>query len=54
MDAKMGIMLGGAEVASSGAWIAVATEVLPLRKGQAVLSMPAASGAIVSILQNNS
>ncbi len=54
MDAKTGIMLGGAEVASSGSWKAAATEILPLRKGQAVLSMPAASAAIVSILQNNS
>ena len=54
VDAKTGIMLGGAEVTSSGAWKAANAEVLPVRKGQLMLPMPAASAAIVSILQSNS
>jgi hypothetical protein len=53
-DAKTGIMLGGAEVTSSGTWKAAHVEVLPVRKGQLMLPMPAASAAIVSILQSNS
>jgi hypothetical protein len=47
-------MLGGAEVTSRGTWKAVNPEVLPVRKGQLMLPMPAASAAIVSILQSNS
>ena len=55
MDAKTGIMLGGAEVTSRGDLESNATaEVLPVRKGQLMLPMPAASAAIVSILQSNS
>jgi hypothetical protein len=54
LDAKTGIMLGGAEVTSRGAWKAANTEVLPVHKGQFMLPMPAASAAIVSILQSNS
>jgi hypothetical protein len=54
IDAKTGIMLGGAEVTSRGTWKAATAEVLPVRKGQLTLPMPAASAAIVSILQSNS
>jgi hypothetical protein len=54
VDAKTGITLGGAEVTSNGAWKAANAEILPMRKGQLVLPMPAASAAIVSILQSNS
>jgi hypothetical protein len=54
VDAKTGIMLGGAEVTSRGTWKAANAEVLPVRKGQLMLPMPAASAAIVSILQSDS
>jgi hypothetical protein len=54
IDAKTGIMLGGAEVTSRGAWKAANAELLPVRKGQVLLPMPAATAAIVSILQSNS
>jgi hypothetical protein len=54
IDAKTGIMLGGAEVTSRGTWKAAGTEALPIRKGQFTIPMPAASAAIVSILQSNS
>jgi hypothetical protein len=54
VDAKTGIMLGGAEVTSSGAWKAAHAEVLPVRKGTVTLPMPAASAAIVSFLQSDS
>jgi hypothetical protein len=54
VDAKMAIMLGGAEVTSRGTWKAVSTELLTVRKGQLMVPMPAASAAIVSILQSNS
>jgi hypothetical protein len=54
IDAKTGIMLGGAEVTSRGGWKAASAEVLPMSEGQLMLSMPAASAAIVSILQRNS
>ena len=54
IDAKTGIMLGGAEVTSRGTWKASEAEGLPVRKGQLMLPMPAASAAIVSILQSNS
>jgi hypothetical protein len=49
VDAKTGIMLGGAEVTSRGAWKAANAEVMPVHKGQLMLPMPAASAAIVSI-----
>jgi hypothetical protein len=54
IDAKKEIMLGGTEVTSRGTWKAATAEVLPVRKGQLTLPMPAASAAIVSILQSNS
>jgi hypothetical protein len=54
VDAKTGIMLGGAEVTSRGTWKAANAEVLPVHKGQLMLPIPAASAAIVSILQSNS
>jgi len=54
VDAKTGIMLGGAEVTSEGTWKAANPEVLPVRKGQLMIPMPAASAAIVSILQRKS
>jgi hypothetical protein len=56
INAKMGITLGGAEVTSRGTWKAKAAtgEGLSMRKGQLMLPMPAASAAIVSILQSNS
>ena len=54
VDAKTGITLGGEEVTSRGTWKAAIPEVLPVRKGQLIVSMPAASAAIVSILQSNS
>jgi hypothetical protein len=54
VDAKTGIMLGGAEVTSRGTWKAANAEVLPVHKGQLMLPMPAASAAIVSILQSDS
>jgi hypothetical protein len=54
VDAKTGIMLGGAEVTSRGTWKATNAQVLPVREGQLMLPMPAASAAIVSILQSNS
>jgi hypothetical protein len=54
IDAKTGIMLGGTEVTSHGTWKAALAEGLPVRKGQLMLPMPAASAAIVSILQSNS
>jgi hypothetical protein len=47
IDAKTGIMLAGAEVTSRGAWKAASAEVLPVHKGQFMLSVPAASAAIV-------
>jgi hypothetical protein len=54
IDAKKDIMLGGTEVTSRGTWKASTAEVLPVRQGQLMLPMPAASAAIVSILQSNS
>jgi hypothetical protein len=54
IDAKTGIMLGAAEVTSRGTWKAASSEALPIRKGQFIILMPAASAAIVSILQSNS
>jgi hypothetical protein len=54
VDAKTGIMLSGAEVTSEGTWQAANPEVLPVRKGQLMIPMPAASAAIVSILQRKS
>jgi hypothetical protein len=54
VDAKTGITLGGAEITSRGTWKAANAEVLPVRKGQLMIPMPAASAAIVSILQSNS
>ena len=54
IDAKKEIMLGGTKVTSRGTWKAATAEVLPARKGQLTLPMPAASAAIVSILQSNS
>jgi hypothetical protein len=54
VDAKTGITLGGAEVTSRGTWKAATGEGLSVRKGQLMLPMPAASAAIVSILQSNS
>jgi hypothetical protein len=54
LDAKTGIMLGGAEVTSRGTWKAADTEVVPVRNGQLMLPMPAASAAIVSVLQSHS
>ena len=54
IDAKTGITLGGAEVTSRGTWKAASGERLSLHNGQLMLPMPAASAAIVSILQSNS
>jgi hypothetical protein len=56
INAKTGITLGGAEITSRGTWKAKAAtgEGLSVRKGQLMLPMPAASAAIVSILQSNS
>jgi hypothetical protein len=53
IDAKKEIKLGGTEVTSRGAWKAATADTLPVRKGQLMLPMPAASAAIVSILQSN-
>jgi hypothetical protein len=54
IDANKGITLGGAAVTSRGAWKAASSEALSIRKGQFIILMPAASAAIVSILQSNS
>jgi len=56
INAKTGITLGGAEITSRGTWKAKAAtgEGLSMRKGQLMLPIPAASAAIVSILQSNS
>jgi hypothetical protein len=54
VEARTGITLGGAEVRSRGTWKAATGEGLSVRKGQLMLPMPAASAAIVSILQSNS
>ena len=57
INAKTGILLGGAEVTSRGTWKAGKAstgERLSVRKGQLMFPMPAASAAIVSILQSNS
>jgi hypothetical protein len=55
IDAKTGITLGGAEVTSRGTWAGKAAngEGLSVHKGRLMLPMPAASAAIVSILQSN-
>ena len=54
LDAKTGITLGGAEVTSRGTWKPAEQEALPVRKGQLILRVPAASAAIVTFLPTNS
>ena len=49
VDARTGITLGGAEVTSAGTWKPAKSEVLPIRKGQFRINLPAASAAVVHI-----
>jgi hypothetical protein len=54
IDAKTGITLGGAEVTSRGTWKPGKLESPPVRKGQLILRLPAASAAMVTFLPSNS
>lgn len=49
IDAKTGITLGGAEVMPDGTWKAASTEVLRLKSGQLIVTLPPASAAIVHL-----
>jgi Glycosyl hydrolase family 79 C-terminal beta domain len=49
VDAQTGVTLGGAEVTSGGIWKPTKPEILPVRKGQLKVDMPAASAAIVQV-----
>jgi hypothetical protein len=51
VDATTGITLGGAQVTSRGTWKPAKPEVLPLRKGQLIIDMPAASAAMVEMVR---
>jgi hypothetical protein len=48
VDAKSGITLGGAEVTPTGTWKPRKPEVLPVRRGQIEITLPAATAAVVS------
>jgi hypothetical protein len=51
VDATSGITLGGAQVTSRGTWKPAKSETLPLRKGQLIIEMPAASAAVVQMVR---
>ncbi len=49
IDAKTGITLGGAEVASGGTWKAAKSESVHVRNGQFSITLPPASAAVVQV-----
>jgi hypothetical protein len=51
VNATTGITLGGAPVTSRGTWKPAKSEALPLREGQLIIDMPAASAAVVEMVR---